>query len=171
MKFIFKIKGLPVCCFLFLVIYPVFADPPPPDSPVSLKTRQIVEAAYKFTKENSSDMQKVQKALQTDSRFFDNDLELYIFMHAYSRDKKEAVVCAHAVRPELIGKNMWHLRTPNGRQLFAELTDLIEEEGEGWLEYEWLNPFTNKIQTKVSFIKGIVLNDGRTAWIGCGFWQ
>ena len=90
---------------------------------------------------------------------------------ATMRRKKKPFVAPMGVRPELVGKNMWSLRTPNGRLLFYELSELAERYGEGWLEYDWLNPFTKKIQTKRSYVKKIVLKDGRKAWVGCGFWK
>lgn len=140
-------------------------------SALAIKTKDLVEAAHAYVLDHSDDMAAVQKAFQFDPAFFDRDRQLYIFMHCYNAAKKEAVCCAQGVRPELVGKNMWSLRTPNGRLLFYEFTELAERYGEGWLEYDWLNPFTKKIQTKRSYVKKIVLKDGRKAWVGCGFWK
>jgi signal transduction histidine kinase len=66
---------------------------------------------------------------------------------------------------------MWHLRTPNGRLLFHEIARMVEKNGGGWIEYDWLNPFSNRLQTKISYVKGVVIDDGRKAWIGCGLWK
>ena len=140
-------------------------------SPLALKTMEIVDAAYAFILEHSEDMAAVQQALQNDPRFMDHDRGLYIFVHCYNEAKKEAICCAQGIRPELIGKNMWQLRTPSGRLLFHELINIVERNGGGWLEYEWLNPFTNKIQTKCSYVRAIVLKDGRKAWVGSGYWK
>ena len=140
-------------------------------SPVAMETKAIVDSAYSFIKDHSDDMSEVQKALQTDPRFSDQDKELYIFMHCYDVTKEEAICCGQGARPELVGKNMWHLRTPNGRLLFQEMAQMIIADNKGWIEYEWLNPFMNKIQTKCSYMRGIVLKDGRKAWVACGFWK
>ena len=140
-------------------------------SAIALKTKMIVEATYKYTEEHSENMDTVQYAIQHDPRFLDIDNELYIFIHCYDVQKREAVCCGQAVRPELIGKNMWSLRTPNGRLLFYEIAQMIERDGEGWIEYDWLNPYSNRIQTKRSYVKGIILKDGRKAWIGSGYWK
>lgn len=140
-------------------------------SPVALKAKAIVEAAHAYIRAHSDDMTAVQRALQHDSRFIDHDKGLYIFMHCYNAEKKEAICCGQGVRPELVGKNMWHLRTPNGRLLFHEMARIMERDGKGWIEYDWLNPYTKSIQTKLSYVKGIVLKDGRKAWVGCGFWK
>ena len=140
-------------------------------SPVSLKAKQIVEAAHAYILVHSDDMAAVQRALENDPRFFDHDQELYVFVHCYNIEKKEAICCGQGIRPELVGKNMWFLRTPNGRLLFNEMAQIVEKDGEGWIEYEWLNPYKKKIQTKRSYFKGIVLKDGRKCWVGCGFWK
>lgn len=140
-------------------------------SPLAVKAKAIVEAAHSFILAQSDDMSLVQKALQEDSRFSDHDKRLYIFMHAYNAEREEAICIGQAIRPEFIGKNMWNLRTPNGRLVFHEMVELIEQHDEFWLEYEWLNPFTKKIETKLSFFKKIVLKDGRKAWVSCGFWK
>lgn len=140
-------------------------------SPLAQKAKAIVEAAHAYVSEHSDDMEAVQKALEEDPRFRDDENELYIFMHAYDAEKKEAICVGQGIRPELVGKNMWNLRTPNGRLLFQEQVELIAEHGEFWLEYDWLNPYTKKVETKESFFKKIVLKDGRNAWVGCGFWK
>jgi signal transduction histidine kinase len=164
---------------LFLIIWLVIGLIPVADAQqqgtplpaVAEKTKAIVEAVHAFVNVHSNDMSTVQHALQTHPDFFDRDKNLYVFMHCYNIEKKEAICCAQAIRPELIGKNMWHLRTPNGRLLFYEIARMIEKEGQGWIQYDWLNPYTNTLQTKCSYLKGIVLKDGRKAWVGCGFWQ
>ena len=140
-------------------------------SPFSKKAKAIVEAAHSFIRANSHDMSVVQKALENDPRFFDHEKKLYVFVHCYNAAKEEAICCGQGIRPELVGKNMWHLRTPNGRLLFHEITQMIEANGKGWIEYEWLNPYTKKIQTKRSYMKKIILKDGQKAWVGCGFWK
>lgn len=140
-------------------------------SPMEQKVKTIVIKAHQFVSDHSNDLELVQKAFENDPRFRDDENDLYIFMHAYNTEKKEAVCIVQGARPALIGKNMWALRTPNGRLLFQEEIELIQKHDEYWLTYEWLNPYTSTIQIKTSFFKRIVLKDGRNAWIGCGFWQ
>ncbi len=141
------------------------------DDSISQKTKSLVQAVYDFINEEPREMEEIQRALEDESMFLDKKNQLYIFMHTYDSENKMAVCIGQGARTDLIGKNMWHLRTPNGRHLFNEFTRLVETSGEGWLEYDWLNPYSRKIQTKVSYLKGIVLKDGRKAWIGCGYWK
>lgn len=135
------------------------------------RVKAIVYQAYDFVGEQGQDMDSVQRAFENDARFRDDSRQLYIFMHAYNAQKKEAICVAQGKRPELVGKNMWGLRSPSGRLTFQEQTAIIEKKDEFWLEYEWLNPYTLTVQIKRSFFKKIVLHDGRNAWIGCGYWK
>jgi signal transduction histidine kinase len=157
--------------FILFSAGPLWAEEEQTLSALALKTRAIVDSAYAFVVEHSADMSYVQKTLQNDPRFIDRENELYIFIHCYHEGKDEAVCCGQGVRPELIGKDMWHLRTPNGRLLFHEIREMIEKDGKGWIEYDWLNPFTRTIQTKRSYARGVVLKDGRKAWVGSGYWM
>ena len=140
-------------------------------SPLTLKAKAIVEATCDYIRNHPGDQFAVQNALRNDPRFSDPKNALYVFIHSYDAARKQAFVFAHGVRPELIGKNMWHLRTPNGRLLFHEFARMVEEDGEGWIEYDWLNPIADRLMTKLSYVKGIVLDDGRKAWVGCGLWK
>lgn len=171
-----KMKTIVVSLLAGLVFISISAPCASPEemerlSPFAMKARAIVEAAHAFIRIHSDDMSAVQKALENDPRFFDHDKKLYVFVHCYNAAKEEAICCGQGIRPELVGKNMWHLRTPNGRELFHEIAQMIETDGKGWIEYEWLNPYTKTIQTKRSYMKGIVLKDGQNAWVGCGFWK
>lgn len=140
-------------------------------SPVAQKAKHIVEAAHAYVREHSDDMAAVQKALMNDPGFRDDDKDLYIFMYCYNIEKQETICCGHGAREEFLGKNMWKIRTPNGRQLFYETAETIEANSEAWTEYEWLHPVREKVQTKNSYIMKIVLKGGQRAFIGCGFWK
>jgi len=161
---------------LFILIFLLTLSPGaifPKDKPslnnTEKKVKTLVIEAYSFFRENSRNMTKVQRAFET--KFRDDNNQLYLFMHAYNKEKKEVICVAQGIKPQLVGKNMWGLRTPHGRLLFHEAIEMIEKNDEFWLEYEWLNPYTNTIQIKKSFFKKIILKDGRDAWIGTGYWK
>ena len=147
----------------------IATDTPP--TPLDQKTKAIVEAAHAFARDHAQDMKAVQAALASDPRFRDDEDHLYVFMHAYNAQRKEAICLGHGLRPGLIGKNMWSLRSPAGLLLLQAFVDLMEEHEELWVEYEWLNPYNGRVQTKRSFIKKISLPSAPTAWVACGFWK
>jgi len=88
--------------------------------------------------------------------------DLYIFVY----DEKGTVV-AHGVRLELMGKNRWESKDPDGKPWIQEWTRLVHEKGSGWIEYKELNPAAgNKVMAKASFVE---LKDHLI--IGCGIYQ
>ena len=156
---------------LFLFSFAAASRAGQDQSPIVVKTEKIVQAAHDYILKHADDMKAVQNAMLHDPRFHDHENGLYIFVHCYDAAKREAIVRAHGIRPELIGKNLWDLRNPSGRLLFQELVPLIEKQGKVWQEYEWLNPYTKKIQTKRSLFMGLILKDGSKCWVGCGYWK
>ena len=142
-----------------------------PLSPLDEKVKAIVKAAHAYTVEHSHDLKTVQHALETDSRFRDNENQLYIFIHSCNIDQKKAICLGQGIKPQLIGKNMWALSTPTGRLLFHEIAQGVQQYDEFWLEYDWLNPYTKTTETKRSFIKRLSLPTAPLAWIGCGYWK
>ena len=57
----------------------------------------------------------------------------YFFIHDFAGN-----MIMHAVRPDLIGQNLWDLQDPNGTYLFQELAAAASSpEGAGFVEYFW----------------------------------
>lgn len=55
-------------------------------------------------------------------------------------------------------------------QVEVDILDVAtSEEGQGWVKYQWLNPASNEVETKSSFIMGMEL-DGETVAIGAGLY-
>jgi signal transduction histidine kinase len=87
--------------------------------------------------------------------------DLYIFIY----DEKGTVL-AHGVRLDLMGKNRWESKDPDGKPWIQDWTKLVHEKGSGWIEYKELNPAAgNKIMHKASFV---ALKDQMI--IGCGIY-
>ena len=167
-----QIECVLVGLFMFCVVTTAYVSATEePPSPIARRTKAIVKEAIAYVHAHSDDLSDVQKAFQNDSRFIDRDKGLHIFAHFYDAAKKEAICFGQGMRPKLVGKNMWHLRTPNGRLIVQEIVTMIERDGKGWMEYYWLNPYTKKLQIKISYLEGIVMKDGRKGWVGCGFWK
>lgn len=87
--------------------------------------------------------------------------DLYIFVY----DEKGTVL-AHGVRLDLMGKNRWESKDPDGKPWIQDWTKLVQEKGSGWIEYKELNPAAgNKVMHKASFV---ALKDQMI--IGCGIY-
>ena len=77
-----------------------------------------------------------------------HDRDLYPFIY----DMK-GVNVAHGARPALIGKKLIDLKDQDGKYLIREMLKIAEGPGNGWVDYKWPNPITNKIEDKSSYIE------------------
>jgi signal transduction histidine kinase len=58
-------------------------------------------------------------------------------------------------KPEGVGKVIINLQDADGRFLVQDILKMAAENGEGWVEYRWKNPVSNKIQLKQSYVKKV----------------
>jgi cytochrome c len=81
-----------------------------------------------------------------------HDRDLYPFIYEMNAPKK-GVCVAHGARPALIGKNLIDLKDQDGKYLIREMIVIANGPGNGWVDYKWPNPITNKIEDKSSYIE------------------
>ena len=62
---------------------------------------------------------------------------------------------AYPPRPAAVGKSMLNVKDPDGKPLVQDIITLAKEQGEGWIEYRWLNPASNRIEPKITFVKRV----------------
>lgn len=72
---------------------------------------------------------------------------------------------AYPPRPAGVGQNVLNVKDPDGRMIVQEILAVAKDKGEGWVEYRWMNPTTNKIQPKVTFVKKVPGQD-YVAYVG-----
>lgn len=77
-----------------------------------------------------------------------HDRDLYPFVY----DMK-GICVAHGARPALIGKNLIDLKDQDGKYLIRDMIAIAQGPGSGWVDYEWPNPLTNKIEDKSSYVE------------------
>lgn len=87
---------------------------------------------------------------------------LYIFAINY-----EGETLAHGGNPKIVGKNLYKMKAPDGTMIFQEFINISKTKGEGWIDYMWSNPKTQKKSYKRSFIKKI----GDNILIGSGYYK
>jgi cytochrome c len=88
------------------------------------------------------------KAVSDNSNKDFHDRDLYPFIYDMS-----GLCLAHGARPALIGKNLIDLKDQDGKFLIREMIAMAKAPGSGWIDYEWPNPLTNKIEGKSSYIE------------------
>ena len=76
--------------------------------------------------------------------------EFYVF--AYDL---QGVMLAHPKNPELIGKNLIDVPDNEGKLFRKEIVEKAKTKGSGWVDYVYLNPETNEIEHKTTYIQKV----------------
>jgi signal transduction histidine kinase len=53
------------------------------------------------------------------------------------------------------GRSVLQVKDTNGKFIVQEVIKTANEQGEGWIEYRWINPETKVIGPKVSYVKRV----------------
>jgi len=149
-----------IACFVGLVTVPgIYA------AGTAAEAEALVKKAATFVKANGVD-QAIKSFNKKDGEFIKDDL--YVFMFRVS-DKEGArvVTLAHPVNPGLIGKDLYDLKDPNGKQFIAAMATKAMKENGGWTDYKWSHPQTKKIGNKSSYAVAV----GPDIFVGCGIYK
>lgn len=119
----------------------------------------LVAKAIKFYQQNGYD--KAVAAFNNPKGPFVHG-ELYIFMF-----NSKGRCLAHGYNPKLVGKNLNDLEDANGDLFIQEFAKKVKAGG-GWVDYQWTNPLTKKVQAKSSYVKGL---PGTDYYVGCGIYK
>ncbi len=87
--------------------------------------------------------------------------ELYVFCYDH-----EGVNKAHGANRLFVGKNLLHIKDPDGKELESAIVKTGFAQGRGWVDFKWPNPMTKTIQQKSAYI--IRTND---VVCGVGYYQ
>jgi len=74
--------------------------------------------------------------------------ELYVDM----RDIKTGIVLAHPINPSIVGKDLTDVPDANGKKYRREIIELAQKQGKGWVDYQYKNPVSGKIEPKTTYI-------------------
>jgi cytochrome c len=83
---------------------------------------------------------------KADAEFHDRDLYPFIY-------DLDGLNVAHGARPALVGQNLIALKDPKGVYLIQEMIAIVRGPGNGWVDYKWPNPITDKIEDKSSYVE------------------
>ena len=59
---------------------------------------------------------------------------------------------AHGGNPAFVGRNLLHIKYPDGREPNLLIVRKGFEEGAGWVDFKWPNPATKRIQDKSAYV-------------------
>lgn len=90
--------------------------------------------------------------------------ELYVLAYDYKGDN-----LVLGANPKMNGKNLWDIKSPDGKFVVREFVDMVKNKGSGWVDYEWKNPdpAVNKVQPKTTYVTKV---PGMDAVVGVGIY-
>jgi cytochrome c len=73
--------------------------------------------------------------------------ELYVFCYDH-----DGINRAHGGNPSFVGKNLLHMKDPDGKEPNAMIVETGFAKGEGWVDFKWPNPVSKKIERKSAYV-------------------
>lgn len=89
------------------------------------------------------------------------DRDLYIFAIDAT-----GLTVANGSNAKLVGKNVMSMKDQDDKPFIKQFMELGASAGKGWVDYRWINPVSQKIETKSTYIEKI---DGLI--VGCGIYK
>jgi cytochrome c len=122
------------------------------------EAKALVEKAAAFVKANGKD-KAYGEFNQQKGKFVDRDL--YVFVFDFN-----GTMLSHGANEKLIGKNLVELKDAEGKFFVQKMIEVAKKEGKGWVDYQWTNPVSKKIEPKSSYVQK--LDD---VFLGCGIYK
>jgi signal transduction histidine kinase len=73
--------------------------------------------------------------------------ELYVFCY-----DRRGVNLAHGGNRAFVGRNLLHIKDPDGLEPNAMIVRKGFEQGRGWVDFKWPNPVTKRIENKSAYV-------------------
>ncbi len=118
----------------------------------------MVKKASAFLKANGKE-KAIAEFNNPKGQFIDRDL--YIFAVDLN-----GVTLANGSNAKVVGKNMLEQKDQNDKYFIKELIKLGNTAGKGWVDYRWINPVSQKMETKSTYIEK---TEGMI--VGCGIYK
>lgn len=74
-------------------------------------------------------------------------------MNVVFNDMK-GVVLASSLNDKLVGRNTWEIKDPSGKEFVKEFAATAQK-GEGWVDYQFMNPESKKLEERSMFVKRV----------------
>jgi TRAP-type uncharacterized transport system substrate-binding protein len=115
----------------------------------------IKRVQEKFKKDGA---QATFAAITDQAREF-RDRDLYVYVLDYN-----CVLQASGANKALVGKSMWEFRDQDGIYPARNTLEIARTNGSGWTDYRWINPKTNMVEAKSTYVER--LGDRYAAGVG-----
>lgn len=93
----------------------------------------------------------------------ENNPALYVFVF-----DTNLTVVAHAIKTAVIGKNVKGKPDIKGKKFRDEMLAKAIKDGNGWVDYYFMNPKTKKVAHKTAYFELADGNDGKQYIVGSG---
>ena len=143
MKLFAKLSGTAAALCLAIAAAPALANGPTEKDAIAM-----VERGVALVKAKGKD-EMIKKINAKDAEYVQG--ELYIDM----RDLKTGIVLAHPYNPSIVGKDLTDVPDANGKKYRREIIELAAAKGKGWVDYQYKNPTSGKIEPKTTFIQKV----------------
>jgi cytochrome c len=145
---------------LFAINSPALAaNAPPPSARANEVKALVTKAAALIDKEGKAAFVEFRKK---DSEWFHGDTYLFAY------DMKANVLLNPAF-PKREGTNVTGQKDANGKLLHAEIINVAETRGEGWVDYVFPKPGQSQPSQKWAYVKKVSI-DGTPGLVASGFY-
>lgn len=66
----------------------------------------------------------------------------------------KGTVLASSLNERLVGKNTYESKDPSGKEFVKEMV-VTAKKGDGWVDYQFINPTTKKLEERAMFVRGV----------------
>ncbi|WMN90010.1 cache domain-containing protein [Vibrio parahaemolyticus] len=116
-----------------------------PERASTSEAKRLLARAMKAMVE--SEQKSIDEFNDPEGSFVEGDL--YVFVMDMSSGK----FLAHGASPELVGRSHDEILSPDNKPILTELLTLAKKNGRGVYTYQWLNPQSNKVETKHTYYR------------------
>ena len=121
------------------------AAPASPADPTEKDAIAMAEKGAAFMKTHGK-QEMIKRISAKDPEFIQGPL--YVDL----RDIKTGIVLAHPVNPSIVGKDLTDVPDANGKHYRRDIIELAAKQGKGWVDYQYKNPASGKIEAKTTYI-------------------
>ncbi len=121
--------------------------------------KAMVERAWSYLQKNGKEA-AIKEFSNRTGEFVDG--ELFVFVQDY-----EGVMIAYGGEAPILGKNVMNFQDANKEAIGPPMIAIAKNQGSGWYSYNFLNPQTDKVEPKISYIKAI----DNSCYMACGIFE
>ncbi len=116
------------------------------DKPTEVDVRQITLKAAALVKDKGVDAGR--NAFDADGEFKYGEIYVNVI-------SDKGVRLVYPPKPAAEKMDVLEARDVDGKYLIKDILEVAKTKGEGWTQYRWMNPATNKIAEKSTFVKSV----------------